>query len=89
MQQAKIVMYATAWCGYCARARRLFERKGLRFEEIDVDALPGARVEMVRRSGRGSVPQVFIGATYVGGAHELQALEASGELDSLLAREAM
>jgi glutaredoxin 3 len=88
MAQAKIVLYATAWCGYCARARRLLEGKGLRFEEIDIDTRQGARVEMVRRSGRGSVPQVFVGNTHVGGARELQALEASGELDSLLAREA-
>ena len=82
----KIVMYATGWCPYCARARRLLGSKGVAFEEIDVEARPDAREEMVRRSGgRRTVPQIFIGDTHVGGSDDLHALDASGGLDRLLA----
>jgi glutaredoxin 3 len=80
----KVVMYATDWCGYCARARALLQRKNVPFEEIDVDAHPEAREEMMKRSGRTSVPQIFIGETHVGGSDDLHALEASGGLDPLL-----
>ncbi|MBV9696270.1 MAG: glutaredoxin 3 [Gammaproteobacteria bacterium] len=80
----KVTMYATDWCGYCARARRLLERKGIAFEEIDIEAVPGAYEEMRRRSGRTSVPQLFIDEQSIGGAEELQALEAEGRLDALL-----
>ena len=80
----RIVMYATGWCGYCARARSLLESKNVPFEEIDVDASPGARAEMMTRSGRRTVPQIFIGETHVGGCDELMELEASGGLDPLL-----
>ncbi|HJS21627.1 MAG TPA: glutaredoxin 3 [Steroidobacteraceae bacterium] len=76
-------MYTTGWCGYCQRARGLLERKGIAFREIDVDDA-AARTEMVTRSGKRSVPQIFIGARHVGGFEELYALERSGELDQLL-----
>lgn len=82
-----VVMYSTSWCGYCARARRLLQAKGVRFEEIDVDADPGARAEMIARSGRYTVPQVFVGDTHVGGCDELYALDASGGLEKLLQSE--
>jgi glutaredoxin 3 len=81
---AGIVMYATSWCPYCAEARDVLRSKGVRFEEIDVDAHPGARAEMVTRSGRHTVPQIFIGETHVGGCDDLVELEATGELDTLL-----
>ncbi len=82
----QIVVYATSWCPYCARARRLLESKGVAFEEIDVEARPDARAEMVQRSGgRRTVPQIFIGDTHVGGSDDLHALDASGGLDQLLA----
>ena len=77
-------MYATAWCPYCARARNLLARKGVSFEEIDVEERPEARAEMIERSGRQSVPQIFIGARHVGGSDDLQALDAAGGLDPLL-----
>jgi len=80
----KVVMYTTDWCGYCSRARALLERKNVSFEEIDVDEHPEAREEMMKRSGRTSVPQIFIGETHVGGCDDLHALEASGGLDPLL-----
>ncbi len=77
-------MYVADWCPYCARARGLLEVKGVAFREIDVEAVAGARAEMVTRSGRSSVPQIFVGEVHVGGCDELQALEAAGRLDSLL-----
>ena len=77
-------MYATGWCPYCMRARQLLEHKGVEFEEIDVDARPGARAEMTARSGRRTVPQIFIGDKHVGGSDELFALDAAGGLDPLL-----
>jgi glutaredoxin 3 len=84
MAAPKIVMYLTGWCPYCTRARSLLERKGAQFEEIDVDARPEARAEMMTRSGRRTVPQIFIGDTHVGGCDDLYALEAAGGLDTLL-----
>jgi glutaredoxin 3 len=84
MSAAKVVMYVTDWCPYCARARSLLGSKGVSIEEIDVDAVPGARSEMMARSGRSTVPQIFIGATHVGGSDDLQALDETGGLDPLL-----
>lgn len=77
-------MYATDWCGYCARARRLLESKGVAFTEIDVEAVAGARDEMMARGGGDTVPQIFIGGTPVGGSDELRALDEAGRLDSML-----
>lgn len=84
MQPLRIVMYAARWCGYCARARRLLAAKSADFVEINVDAAPDARAEMIRRSGRQTVPQIFIGDTHIGGCDDLYALDASGGLDPLL-----
>jgi len=88
MGQAKVVMYVTGWCPYCARARALLEDKGIAFEEIDLDEQPGAREEMIRRSGQRTVPQIFVGNTHVGGSDDLHALDQAGGLDRLLASEA-
>jgi len=90
MQQSptgpQVVMYATDWCPYCTRARRLLEAKGVRFEEVDIEAQPDARAEMIERSGgRSSVPQIFVGGTHIGGSDDLYALDSSGGLDRLLA----
>ena len=79
-----VVMYCTSWCGYCARARRLLEAKGVRFEARDIEAEPHRRAEMRTRSGRTSVPQIFIGAVHVGGYDDLKALDDAGQLDALL-----
>jgi glutaredoxin 3 len=81
----KVVIYATAWCGYCERARQILRRKGVEFDEVDVESGFEARREMLTRSGRRTVPQIFIGERHVGGSDDLQALDASGELDTLLA----
>ena len=84
MSEPKVVMYCTGWCPYCSRARELLQSKGVDIEEIDVDARPEARAEMTARSGRRTVPQIFIGTTHVGGCDDLHELEASGRLDTLL-----
>ena len=86
MSAPPVVMYTTNWCPYCERARRLFASKGAAFEEIDVESAPEKRAEMQTRSGRRSVPQIFIGDQHVGGSDELAALVESGKLDSMLGR---
>ena len=82
---AKVVMYATAWCPYCARARELLESKKIDYEVIDVDRDPALRQEMMARSNRHTVPQIFIGDVHVGGCDDLHALNAKAGLDPLLA----
>ena len=79
-------MYATGSCPYCERARQLLNAKQIKFREIDVDSAAELRAEMRTRSGRASVPQIFVGSTHVGGCDDLHALEARGELDALLGR---
>ena len=81
---AKVIVYSTDWCAYCARARRLLEAKGAKYEEIDVDVVPGARAEMQAKSGRNTIPQIFINDEPIGGSDELHALDADGRLDELL-----
>jgi glutaredoxin 3 len=82
-----IVMYSTAWCGYCQRARNLLERKGAAFREIKVDEDPQQRELMLQKSGgRRTVPQIFIADRHVGGYDDLAALDRAGELDKLLAQ---
>jgi glutaredoxin 3 len=84
MCAAKVLMYASPWCGYCSRARTLLGEKGLAFEEVDVDNVPGAHSEMLARSGRSTVPQIFINDQHIGGSDELHELDAAGRLDPLL-----
>jgi glutaredoxin 3 len=84
MSTPKIQMYAADWCPYCSRARRLLQEKGVPFEEIDVDAHPEARAQMIARSGRHTVPQIFIDDVHIGGCDELLAREAAGTLDPLI-----
>jgi glutaredoxin 3 len=82
---ADVVMYSTNWCGYCQRARNLFERKGVAVREIKLDDEPDQRPLMLQRTGgQRSVPQIFIGELHVGGYDELAALDRSGELNTLL-----
>ena len=84
MSAPKVVMYVMDWCPYCRRARDLLASKGIEPDEIDIEAVPDAREEMRARSGRDTVPQIFIGEHHVGGSDELQALDADGSLDALL-----
>ena len=81
-----VTMYATSWCPYCSRARSLLERKGVTLHEIDIESAPEKRAEMQTRSGRRTVPQIFIGGQHVGGCDDLHALDAAGKLDALLGR---
>lgn len=87
MTDPEIVMYSSGWCGYCQRARALLERKGLAFREIDVEQDAALRAEMIARSGKRSLPQIFIGSRHVGGFEELYALEREGGLDQSLRQE--
>lgn len=81
-----VTIYTKQTCPYCVRAKQLLETKGATFEEIRIDLQPQRREEMIERAGgRGTVPQIFIGATHVGGCDDLFALEAEGALDVLLA----
>ena len=84
MSPPQVVIYTTDWCPYCARARGLLETKGVAYTEVDVDAVPGARDEMMARGGGDTVPQIFIAGRPVGGSDELHALDAAGRLDPLL-----
>ena len=82
---ASIEMYVKPWCPYCAMAKRLLSAKGRDWKEIDIEAEPARRAEMIERSGRRTVPQIFVGERHVGGFDELEALERAGQLDRLLA----
>lgn len=84
MRMAVVEIYTTPLCGYCMRAKRLLERKGVSFQEIDLWVEPARRAEMIRRAGRTTVPQVFIDGRAVGSSDDLHALEAEGRLDALL-----
>ena len=79
-------MRAYSFCPFCVRAEQLLKRKGVtEIEKVRVDLEPDRREEMMRKTGRRTVPQVYIGATHVGGCDELYELERQGKLDSLLA----
>ena len=84
MTAPAITIYVSDWCSYCRRAKELLTDKKLAFEEINVDEDATLREEMVARSNRRTVPQIFIGDSHVGGCDELVALDLSGELDRLL-----
>lgn len=81
---AKIIVYTTAQCPYCVRAKSLFEKKGLPHKEIRVDQDLEQRDIMMEKSGRRSVPQIFINDQHVGGFDDLYLLDQSGELDRML-----
>lgn len=77
-------MYTTRWCPYCVAARRLFDRLGVAYEDTDVGADPALRAEVERRSGRHTVPQIWIGDRHLGGFDDVSALHARGQLLPLL-----
>jgi glutaredoxin 3 len=86
---AKIEIYASPFCGYCYRAKKLLSEKGVEFIEFDVTADSSKRDEMVERAGgRTTVPQIFIDGRHVGGSDELHELERAGRLDPMLAGQA-
>jgi glutaredoxin 3 len=79
-----VVVYTSVPCPYCVQAKRLLDRKGVPYREIDVSGDAEKRAEMMRASGRRTVPQIFIAEQSVGGFEELYELEQSGQLDALL-----
>ena len=85
MPVAPVTVYTSSSCGYCMRALNLLQRRGIEYTEISVEDSPGLRDELVARSGRRSLPQIYLGERYLGGAEELAAMDRSGELDRLLA----
>jgi glutaredoxin 3 len=84
MTRAGVTLYLSGWCAYCQRAKGLLTRKGVAYTEIDVDEDEKFREEMIARTGRRTVPQIFIGARHIGGCDELFALDDAGELDRLI-----
>jgi len=83
---SEVLMYCTAICPYCVRAEQLLQRKGVReIEKIRVDLQPELRVAMMEKTGRRTVPQIYINGEHVGGYDELASLDHDGQLDKLLA----
>jgi glutaredoxin 3 len=80
-----IIIYGNDSCAYCAAARMLLTRKGVKFEDVLVSKDAAKLEEMIQRSGQRSVPQIFVGDTHVGGFDELCTLDKNGDLDELLA----
>lgn len=81
---ARVVIYTTNYCPYCAAAKALLRSKNLQFEEVDVSVDPARRAEMEKLSRRRTVPQIFIDGKPIGGYDDARQLDANGELDSLL-----
>lgn len=81
---SEVIVYSSDYCPYCSRAKHLLASKGVAFEEIKVDGKPQLRAEMTKKSGRTSVPQIWIGSKHIGGCDDLYALERAGKLDALL-----
>lgn len=80
-----VIMYTTGLCGFCRAAKKLLDAKGVEYQTIAVDFDSEKREEMMQRSGRRTVPQIFIGDHHVGGFDDLSALESADKLDELLA----
>lgn len=81
---APVTLYSTRHCGYCVRAKALLDSRGIAYDEILVDEQPALRDEMMQKSGRRTVPQIFFGERHVGGYTELYLLDSRGGLASLL-----
>ena len=80
----RVLMYCTSACPFCQAAERLLVEKGVTIEKVRVDLQPALRAEMMKRSGRRTVPQIWIGGRHIGGCDDLYALEHGGQLDALL-----
>ena len=84
MTAPAVTVYVSGWCPYCERAKGLLTQKNVVFSEINVEDEPKLREEMIARSNRRTVPQIFIGDKHVGGCDDLFELDRSGELDRLI-----
>lgn len=80
MTTPAVTVYTTGFCGYCTRVLALLERRGISHTEISVEDHPGMREELLAKSGRRTLPQVYVGDRYIGGAAEVAALDRNGEL---------
>lgn len=80
----EVILYTTGYCPYCIKAKELLDRKKIIYTEIRVDLQPELREEMIQKSGRRTVPQIFINGQAIGGCDDLYALEAQGTLNELL-----
>jgi glutaredoxin 3 len=80
----EILIYTSNLCPYCIMAKRLLDKKGARYTELNVDSQPGLREEMMRKTRRRTVPQIYIGEHHVGGFDDLYALEQQKKLDAML-----
>jgi glutaredoxin 3 len=84
MTQPAVTVYVSDWCMYCRRAKGLLRQKQVVFNEVNIEEDEQSREEMIARSNRRTVPQIFIGDKHVGGYDELSALDRSGDLDRLI-----
>ena len=84
MTQPDVTLYVSDWCPYCQRAKGLLAQKNVVFKEVNVEDGPRLREEMIARSNRSTVPQIFIGDRHIGGCDDLFELDHSGELDRLI-----
>ena len=85
MSKANVLMYCTRVCPYCVRAESLLKRKGIQeIENIRIDLQPDSRIQMMEKTGRRTVPQIYINGVHVGGYDDLEAMDRTGELDDLL-----
>ena len=80
-----VTVYSKSWCPYCVRAKQLLTQQGIGFVDIDVEREPARLTEMLEKSGRRTVPQIWVGDTHVGGCDDLYALHRAGKLAGLLA----
>lgn len=85
---AEVKIYTTQWCGYCRAAKALLREKGVDYEEIDLTGNRTGRAELAERTGKTTVPQIFINGVGVGGFDDINALNRAGKLDSLLEQDA-
>lgn len=83
-EQPEIIVYSSAICPYCVAAKNFLKSRGLAWREVRIDLDAAERTRMVERTGRTSVPQIFIGETHVGGYDDMMALHRAGKLDPLL-----
>lgn len=82
---AKVRMYTTAVCPFCQMAERLLQSKGAEIDKVRIDLDPAQRADMMEKTGRRTVPQIYIGDTHVGGYDDLAALDRAGKLEPMLA----
>ena len=84
----KIEIYTKAYCPYCHRAKAVLDSKGVQYKEIDISTDTTLQAEMIKRSNRRTVPQIFIDGEHIGGSDDLMRIKQTGELDKLIAKEA-